>query len=373
MHSDSRTFKGWLWGLAAATAYSALQGFQASMHIAGVGFVTLFVMELPVWWFWVGAAIPVSKVARRFRLGSSNLVRYLLVHGCVAFVLGFAWNVFVQAARIPLVVSMRAVGMLTPAGRAYLSSTEPLVSRVLSAWEFYLAFPVLMYAGILTLDYALTYQRALHERTLREQELLTLVAESHLNALRSQLNPHFLFNTLNTVSGLMGSDVPLARSVLARLGELLHANLREEDEQETTLSRELALLRSYVDIQRARFSDRLRVNVAASEEASEGYVPRFVLQPFVENSIQHGMSRDAALTVSVNAGIQGGVLVITIKDDGIGQREGDELVARIGIGNTRTRIEKLYPNVGDLRTRGTTDGFEVTIRLPFRRSASTAM
>jgi LytS/YehU family sensor histidine kinase len=241
-----------------------------------------------------------------------------------------------------------------------------LVRSIAKGWAGFTStpLPILLYASIMVLNDALSYNRELQQRRMRERELEASIARSQLESLRLQLHPHFLFNTLNTVAGLMGKDIEGARRVIARLGDLLHATLREGTTDLWTLGDEARLLSAYVDIQKARFGSRLMFDMVVAEDVETISVPKLVLQPLVENSIHHGMRQDGALHVRVTARCDDDSLMLSVVDDGLGMAAESVAQEGIGLGNTRRRIAALYHGAASLQYRTLQPGFEVVITLP---------
>ncbi len=223
-----------------------------------------------------------------------------------------------------------------------------LFSRYSFLYDF-LVYVVVLTAG-LARNYYLRYQARLEETRRLEAEATELRAEAaelhaqvtdaQLNALRTQLNPHFLFNTLNAVSTLVDEDPPGARRMIARLSDLLRHTL-EGDEQEIPLARELEMLRLYLEIMEVRFQGKLEVSIENEKSLDDALVPNFVLQPLVENAFRHGLAlKQTAGRVAVRAVRDDGDLVLTVRDNGHGPvnavREG------VGLTNTRARLTQLY-------------------------------
>jgi len=191
---------------------------------------------------------------------------------------------------------------------------------------------------------ALSAARRARERELAESRLVARLAESRLQALRAQLDPHFLFNTLNAVVGLVRqSRNPEAVDALVELGDLLRASLEGRGDHEVPLSEELELVRRYLGIEQLRFGRRLESRLEPEAETLMARVPSLVLQPLVENAIKHGTSRRASRGhVWVRAMRQGDRLVLEVRDDGPGLRAGGAGGTGIGVANTRARIRQLY-------------------------------
>lgn len=189
------------------------------------------------------------------------------------------------------------------------------------------------------------------------------LASSKLDALRSQLRPHFLFNTLNAISVLAPKDPDKAQRMLLRLSSLLRRSLDEEAHQ-VPLRQELAFLEDYLDIQRVRFGDKLQLRLDVDPGVMDIPVPVFLLQPLVENSLQHGVSDDGGSVIALDVGRDNGVLRLVLVDDGA---QGAEPGAREGVGltNTRARLEQLYggrASIGLSPREG--HGTQVEIRIP---------
>lgn len=242
------------------------------------------------------------------------------------------------------------------------------------ASEFHLE--LIVYGMILGVGYAVSYYRRYRERELRASQLESQLAQAQLQALRMQLHPHFLFNTLNGIAGLVrDQNNKAAVSMIAGLSDLLRHTLENAGKQEVPLREELEFLELYLDIQQMRFPDRLNVQMQIATEALDAQVPNLILQPLVENAIRHGIAlRASSGTVGVSARPADGFLEMSVYDDGPGlnwqrRSEGPDGVdgGGIGLSNTRARLRQLYGeryrfDVHD-RMEG---GVEAVIRIPLR-------
>jgi LytS/YehU family sensor histidine kinase len=212
------------------------------------------------------------------------------------------------------------------------------------------------------------------EDTARAARLETRLAEARLETLTAQLQPHFLFNTLHAISTLMHRDVEAADTMLARLGDLLRRTLDGRDRPEVPLAEELQLLDAYLDIARVRFEDRLTLDVRIATETKGALVPRFVLQPLVENALQHGIgSRQGWGRVTIQARRDGERLQLSVSDDGPGAALQGNGFPREGIGltNTRQRLRERYGANHSLQlTNGEDGGFLVAVDIPFRTAVA---
>jgi LytS/YehU family sensor histidine kinase len=192
-------------------------------------------------------------------------------------------------------------------------------------------------------------------------------------ALRMQINPHFLFNTMHAISSLVERDPPGVRRMVARLSELLRYTLEHTGAQEIPLQQEIDLLHRYLDIQQVRFQGHLNVIEEITPEAAEALVPNLILQPLVENAIKHGVSRIQDVgEITVLAWEDGNRLNLVVQDNGPGLAgDGAPNMERgVGLRNTQARLEGLYGDAYSLTFGGThPQGFTVEVTLPFHTSA----
>jgi len=232
-----------------------------------------------------------------------------------------------------------------------------------------LFWSLLVYFLIVGIAELYQFQQSYLSAALQMERLERSFTEARLNALRMQLDPHFLFNALNTISSQITQDAKLARRMIEHLGDLLRASLQSEGKQEIPISDELAFLDHYLAIQKIRFGEKLQIHIRIEPDAQSAIVPSLVLQPLVENAIRHGIgkrSRGGAITVSVRT--QNSRLELKVVDDGIGL-PGDWSPAHEGVGLsvTRERIAALHPGNSKLDISGRLEGgTEVRIDLPFR-------
>jgi two-component system LytT family sensor kinase len=227
-----------------------------------------------------------------------------------------------------------------------------------------------MYWLILVVLVALDYQRELKDRELRAIQLQGRLTAARLDALRMQLNPHFLFNALNSISSLMYVDADAADTMIRKLGELLKLSLDQRRGDEISLREELDFLQHYLDIERLRFAQRLRVRFDVEPEALAAMVPTFVLQPLVENALRHAIApRPEGGTVEISVRRDDGWLRIVVADDGPGLPEG-RLAEGVGLSNTRERLNQLYSLADALRlTAPEEGGLRVDVTVPFHTAS----
>ncbi|WP_147448993.1 sensor histidine kinase [Corallococcus terminator] len=257
---------------------------------------------------------------------------------------------------------LRHLGLLLVAGAGFVQVHVLLLSPVLSALQQWSANGVSFTEGLWRLllergalgyfEYllflaawsALRTTRHLRERELAESRLAVQLAEARLQALRAQLDPHFLFNTLNAVAGLVRQQRnPEAVEALAELGHLLRASLEGRGDHEVLLEDELELVRRFLGIEQLRFGGHLEVHLTPGQDTLKARVPALILQPLVENAIKHGIARKAARgQLHVSTARQGNRLLLEVRDDGPGLRAGGAGGTGIGVANTRARIQQLY-------------------------------
>jgi sensor histidine kinase YesM len=225
-------------------------------------------------------------------------------------------------------------------------------------------------AGVL---HAAEFYRRYRERETFAIQLQARLSDAQLRALRAQLNPHFLFNTLNAATALMHRDPDAADAMLTRLGELLRLTLRADPQHETPLREEISLLERYLAIMQIRFADRVTVRCVVDPQVADALVPSFILQPIVENAFEHGVARlQRAGTIEISATSSGGMLVLRVHDDGPGPA-GAEPRAGVGLANARTRLAELYGAEGSLEFLASQGGgTTVEVRLPLRTAALAA-
>lgn len=326
----------------------------------GSGWRYSLLLSLSLWWswglvtplvLWADRHIPVSgkQLARRVL---AHILPSLLVTSLYVYVLGTVRAAFGINEWKGLLGIRLLAGAL---GGMYLWNWL-VYWLILGAWQAY--------------HYYHHYLAA----ELRLERLEKNFSEARLNALRMQLDPHFLFNALNTISSQVERDPKLARGMIEHLGDLLRLSLESKDRQEVPLAEEMAFLEHYVAIQKIRFGDHLRIETQIAPEVKYASVPCLFVQPLVENAIRHGISRRASGgTVIVSAQRAGNRLDIRVLDDGVGLPAGWTLEnsGGVGLSVTRQRVAGLYPD-GETCfavNRRVSGGTEVQISLPLRSTA----
>lgn len=346
------------------TLFGLFFACQASINNAYFGRPVAFKQTLVPWlicaYIWAALSPFVIKLARRFPLGREKLLRGLSVHlfaGIIFSLLQLTVYVFVR---------QWLSGDLSKPFFPWQSFQKILVV------EFHANF--LLYYTIVGLWQAYDYYRRFRERERRAAQLEveaaqleTQLAQAQLDALKMQLHPHFLFNTLNSISVLMRDDWEAANRMLVRLSELLRVTLKSEFQQEIPLRRELEFLRGYLEIEQMRFQDRLMVDFDVEQEILEAQVPNLILQPLVENAVRHGIApRVEAGLIQVQVRRRNGFVELRVSDNGGGLNKSQSPTGGIGLSNTRKRLEKLYGEQSRFEISSRANGgFQVKITIPF--------
>ncbi|HJR07716.1 MAG TPA: histidine kinase [Pyrinomonadaceae bacterium] len=328
-----------------------------------IPFWPMFSWQMLGWGSWAFLTPLVLWLGRRFPLERASLVRGLLVHipACV----------LVSAAHIAFFTYLTI--HLSPFGAEGhpRSFGEMFAGRMTSQFHI----DLLIYAATLGTSYAVSYYERYREREVRATQLEAQLAQAQLQALKMQLHPHFLFNTLNGIAGLVRDQKNKAAvDMLVGLSDLLRYTLENAGKQEVPLREELDFLELYLDIQKMRFPDRLQVEMRVASNTLDALVPNLILQPLVENAIRHGVSLRADRgMIRITAERADGVLQIVVHDDGPGLRRGTPQGTGDGIGlsNTRARLAQLYGE-GHRFTAANraSGGFEAALAIPFKLEAA---
>lgn len=244
-------------------------------------------------------------------------------------------------------------------------------SRELASWTLTsIPWSFFMYFAVLGTVHAFAYYVEARDRELQASQLSGQLSQSRLQSLRAQLQPHFLFNTLNAITVLVRDQrTPAAVAMLDRLSELLREVLRTDQVHEIPLAEELQLVRHYVEIEQVRFSDRLRIDFTVAADTRAALVPPLILQPLVENAVRHGLQERADdAVIEIGARREGSLLVLWVRDNGRGLGRG--AAQGVGLDNTRARLAALYGTAGSLELQAAPDGGVIaTIQLPYHDSS----
>lgn len=221
----------------------------------------------------------------------------------------------------------------------------------------------------------LQYVRAHQKQKLKAAELEQQLTQARLQALQMQINPHFLFNTFNMISSAVYDDPKAADKMIANLSDLLRATLNGAGSGEIMLDKELELLQRYLAIMKARFQDKLQVDVQVESEARGALVPGFILQPIVENAIKYSLENLQRAQVEISARVESERLLLMVKDNGpgLGAHSSARATNGVGLANTAERLEKMYGGESRLLLENRqTGGLQVTIAIPFKNQEKVA-
>ena len=276
---------------------------------------------------WAAFTVPIFSLTSRLSLTRSRwLVRIPLL-----IILGLAVSViiyFILAYARAEIFEVRRRGV-------------PAFAPLRELGRFRFANQLLVYGAVLAAGFAREYFLRDQERRRESAELQAQLAEARLDALRAQINPHFLFNTLNAIAALVERDPAGVRRMIARLGELLRQTIDSRGAAMVPLRDEIELLRRYIEIMEIRFQGRLRVEMHLDPETLDVRVPSLILQPIVENALEHGASRAVGEgVIEIASRRNGDRMIVSVRDNGPGVRE--EGAAGVGMSNTRARLGQLY-------------------------------
>lgn len=301
--------------------------------------------------FWLSRSYPIER---------KHLVSRSMLHLVVAMLL----NVIVLSIASPIIwYSGLENKALYPTPFSYIIPSilePPLLHQAL-----------LVYCGTLIVAHAFEYYRQFQEGKARAVELASQLAQAQLSALKMQIQPHFLFNTLNSIAALLHKDVEAADRMIARLSDFLRMTLKSSGESAVTLEQELEFVKTYLEIEKIRFQDSLQVEFHISEDALEAQVPNLILQPLIENAVRHGAARQISVgRLQIHAAREADRLLIKIEDNGPGLDGNVNRKSKAGVGiglaNTRARLGQFYGDDFSFEIAGTPDssGTVVSLNVP---------
>jgi two-component system LytT family sensor kinase len=331
-------------------------GFQLSSPAGPIA------LEYVESWIWAVITPGVFLLTQRFPIERSRWLVRIGALLLIGIVIAIAVDLIMDLARIEILAGV-------PSRRPRVFSPKDAILRLRFVNQ------LLVYLAILAAGYArnfymrdLTRQREAVVLEARAAELQAQLASARLDALRMQLNPHFLFNTLHAVSALVERDPSGVRKMIARLSELLRHTIEARGADEVPLRDELEFLQRYIEIMEIRFQGRLTVTVNANDRALDGLVPNLILQPIVENALEHGANRASGRgEVTIDAKVDGDDLVVTVQDNGPGLSSNAE---GVGLSNTKARLDQLYGDPASLAlTSPSGGGVLATLRVPYHTAA----
>jgi len=343
-----------------ATALGIFSGLQAYNYVAlftdrKQPFHILLALNVTYWYAWAVLVPGMFWMARRYRFGRHTWKRAAAAHVVAVIVFTFVHSVLAVSSHVLIM--------------------KVLLGRDVSWWthlydRFFLNFDweMMTYWAVVGLSHALDFHRESRERELTEAQLRTRLAEAQLQALQRQLHPHFLFNTLNTISALMHRNVEAADEMLEKLSDLLRLTLDRVGTQHVPLSDELDFVKKYLEIEKTRFGERLQVHFDVAPDTLDALVPNLMLQPLVENALRHGIApKIGGGRVDIIAGHDGTTLRLEVRDNGVGMAPDMlDTFHGVGLGNTRSRLQHLYGSNHRFEVRAPSGvGLAVMMEIPF--------
>ena len=350
----------WYWVVAVWLGIGLFDATQTVFVMRSEGmhhyWARLFFTDLMAWLPWMLATPIVFRLSDRFPGAAWKRAAFWIWHLLACSAIGL-----VAAGWVALWEEL-----LNP--YALMPGPDPFGQLWLRKFYAGLLASIILYGLILLVAHIADTQRRFAVQQAQTARLNEQLSKAQLNALRRQIEPHFLFNTLNAIAGLVregSSDA--AVSMIAGLSDFLRRVVNDSDRQQVPLSEELEFTRKYLDIQQARFAERLKFNVDVPTELLPAQVPSLILQPLVENAVKHGIAqRVHGGAIRIAAARSNGTLTLRIYNDGPGLPSGWEQNANgIGILNVRTRLESLYGNEFELRLRNQQGGVEATVSIPY--------
>jgi two-component system, LytTR family, sensor kinase len=339
-------------GLVDATQTVIVTQLQGTHH----AWIGLFGVTVLFWLPWALATVPVILLGRRFPPVHLRPVLTWFVHLAACFTIHFVfamWTMWLGR----FVDLYRSAPASQPLGKL-------LVERFLNG----IFASIILYAGILAVSYVVDSKARLAEQQMQTARLNEQLSIAQLDALRKQIEPHFLFNTLNTVSGLVrsGRDEE-AVTMIAGLSDFLRHTLEGSSRKQVPLAEELEFAEKYLRIEKVRFADRLQLDLDVPLDLAQAQVPSLILQPIIENAVKHGISqRVQGGTVRIAAALDGGMLTLTVSNDGPPLLPDRIAGSGIGNSNVRTRLEGLYGDQFEFSMRNRqAGGVEVSVSIPY--------
>jgi two-component system LytT family sensor kinase len=322
----------------------------------------LFVTLLLSWLPWALATPLVLRLGRQYPPAQWKHIRVWLTHFAACAVIGLVYAAWVAALE----------ELLNP----WAQDPGPYPFFELARHKFYsgLLSDVLLYGTILMISSMLASRERLAQQQTETARINEQLSKAQLNALRRQIEPHFLFNTLNAIAGLVRENRnDAAVSMIAGLSDFLRRVVKDSDRQEVPLAEELEFAQKYLDIQKVRFADRLQISVDVPEELFPAQVPSLILQPMVENAVKHGIAkRVQGGAIRIAASRSNGTITLSVYNDGPSLPVGWETThSGIGISNVRTRLQGLYGDKFELSLKNdAAGGVKASLSMPFTSAPS---
>lgn len=357
----NHTFLSWRWIIVAWTIIAAVSATMLYISLSAQGggpsFIPIFLVKLIVWLFW-GAVTPlIISLGKRFNLDKGNRLKSIALH-------------------LPLSIFFASMNILLYSAIVYFSSDNPaslaglFFGLLLTQFEWYF----IIYWAIIIVGYTFEFYGRFKAGELEAIQLEAELMKSQLQALKMQLHPHFLFNTLNNISALVRKgEQKNAVSMLSGVSELLRITLSQKDEQEVSLETEMNFIKRYLEIEEIRFKNKFDIRYNLEEEAMRAIVPSFILQPIVENAVNHGLSKKLnAKSIRLSAVVKDGYLNLEIYNDGPALDDAFNLSDCTGIGLTTTlnRLQQAYKSDFEMNIQNYEEGVIVHVTFPYQTASS---
>ncbi len=352
--------QSWKWIAVLWIGFALVNATQIVAGMRAVGmqhaWARLFFTVFASWIVWALATPLVLLLGRRFPPTQWRSIRVWAIHFAACIAVGAIYGLW--AAALQMTLQPWQVMQVTEFAKT-------------AFYVFYGEFHLflILYASILVVDYMLESTRRLAQRETEAARLGEQLSRAQLDALRRQLEPHFFFNTLNAVAGLVRENRnDDAVSMIAGLSDLLRRVLDDSGKREVSLGEEMEFLETYLEIQKTRFADRLQVSVNVPREFHNARVPSLILQPMVENAIEHGIGKRAAGgAIRIGAVRNNGFLTLSVYNQGPSIPENwEEHRTGVGISNVRARLQSLYGRASHLDIRNRDEGVEVQLSVPYK-------
>jgi signal transduction histidine kinase len=336
------------------TSFALSSYLNAARDNANVSFKRTLTGYLADFWVWGLLSPLIFRLATRYEL-RKRFPRNLFIHLTVSIL----FALIVLSAAAPLTWYLGYPNLIR-------NPTLFILWRNNAFSIYYFHQGLTIYWTTLVVAHALHYYKGLREEEARAARLSAQLAQAQLQALRMQIHPHFLFNTLNSIAALLHKDVEAADRMIARLGDFLRLTLKSSETKTIPFEQELEFLDCYLGIERIRFQDRLTVDVQVDPQTLTVPVPNLILQPIVENAVQHGIARQSDLgLITIRAWREHDWLLIEVEDNGPGLGKNQNGNSGIGINNTRSRLQRFYGNDFSLKlTNSNGRGVLVSMKIP---------
>ena len=341
---------GLIWGVWTIVAlFFSTQAYFTNWEPRSSPYTKDLLSQASACYLWALATPLVLWLSQRYRIERQNWLRRLLLH------------LVLSLGVVSVILLLNYPMFMVLVGRAERISWFGLFRFLYMNLDRWL----LIYWLILFINHAFNYYNSFRKGELKASELRTQLVQSQLEALKMQVHPHFLFNTLHSISAMLSKDTEGARKMITRLGDFLRLTLENSGSMEVTLKQEIEFLNGYLEIERIRFQGRLTTEIRVDPEVLDVPVPNLILQPIVENAMRHAIGNSTAGRVEVVAAPRNGVVRIEVRDNGPGIHAERILDARrgkgLGLANTQARLEGLYGDAASFELNNNPSGGLIVI------------